>query len=303
MRIPRSTLLLAPLLSVAFVAQPIPIRPRLLPGDEFQLEVSRTREDSRRPQTNHVARTLVDVRIVSAGPDGYVMDWKPGPVTLEPKVVDPMLSAVSQIIGGLQFRIALDVDGGFERIANEAEVLPKLQGALDHVIRQMQKGMPAADAKRAEDLVRQTLSPANLIAIATNDAQTYVSMYGAELAVGETVDVPVEQPNPFGGGPLSATRRVRILSASAESATLASSTVYDRGTLEKMIKALAGQANVKVPAEELTKLKLEMSDETRYVFDRSTGLFSEVTNERRVSSGDMRRLDKCTIRLVKRPRR
>jgi hypothetical protein len=127
-----------------------------------------------------------------------------------------------------------------------------------------------------------------------------------EISVARTVERLSADPpwlDSVGGGPLSATRRVRMVSASAESATLTSSTVYDRGTLEKMITALASQANVKVPAEELTKLKLDMNDETRYVFDRSTGLFSEVTNERRVSSGEMRRLDKCAIWLVKKPRR
>jgi hypothetical protein len=299
----RSTLLIATVLSAASVAQQIQIRPKLLAGDEFQLEVSRTREDSRRPQTNHVARTLVDVRVASAGATGYVLGWKPGEATFEPQIGDPMLGAVNKIIGGVEFRIVLNADGGFERIANQAEVLPKLQAAVDLVIRQLQQGMPAGDARRFEGLVRQTLSPPNLIVLATNDAQTYVAMYGAELAVGEAVDVSLDQPNPFGGGPLSATLRVRMLSASAESATLTSSTVYSRETLEKMVATLAGQANVKVPTEELTKFKLDMSDEARYVFDRGTGLFSEVTNERRVSSGEMRRLDKCTIRLVKRPRR
>jgi hypothetical protein len=298
-----STSLIATLLSAAYVAQEVQIRPRLVAGDEFQLELTRTREESRRPQVNHVSRTLIDVRVLSAGADGYVLDWKPGPATLEPKIEHPLLSAANQLTGGVQFRIVLGADGEFERIANQAEVVSKLQAALDLVTQRLLQGIAADEAKRMEGVLRQMSSPELLIAVATNDLQTYFSLYGAAVAVGETVEGPIEQPNPFGGPPISAIVRARVVSVSAESATLTSSTMYDREALQKMVVALAGQLTVELPAEELAKLKLVMSDETRYVFDRPTGLFSEVTNERRVSSGDLGRLDKCVIRLLRGPRR
>jgi hypothetical protein len=53
----------------------------------------------------------------------------------------------------------------------------------------------------------------------------------------------------------------------------------------------------------VAKFKFEMSDNAKYVFDRKSGLFREVTNDRRITSGDMRRLDRCVIRLVREPKR
>ena len=292
-------------LSTAFVAQEIQVRPRLTAGDEFRLEVTRTREDSSRPQVNYSARTPVDVRVVSADKNGYVIDWQPGETTFEGAGVaaDPTLSMASEILGDVQFRIALSVDGEYERVANEAELLPKLQAMVNFVIREAQRGMEADAAKRAEDLVRTLLSPANLIGMATRDAQTYLSMYGAELAVGQAVEVPLEQPSPFGGDPLPAVLRVHMVSASLELVTITSKVTYDADALKKMTVALISRAAAKPPPEEIASLKMEMSDDGKYVFDRKAGLFREVTNDRRVTSGEMRRLDRCVIRLVKEPKR
>jgi hypothetical protein len=287
------------------VAQEIHLRPRLLPGDEFRLEVFRSREDSNRPQSNSASRTPVDVRVVSADAKGFVVLWTPGPSEFEGAGADfdPTLGAASEIIGEQQFRIVLGPDGEFERVANEADLLPKLQAGVDLVIRAAMRDTPAAEAKRAEALVRQVLSPANLMTIATRDAQTYLSMYGAELAVGDAVEVPLSQPNPFGGDPLPAVLRVRMESASPESATISSAVVYDGDALKRMTVRIIAQAAVTPPPDEVAKFKFEMSDNAKYVFDRKSGLFREVTNDRRITSGDMRRLDRCVIRLVREPKR
>ena len=303
---PRHLALLAAVsLSTAFVSQEIQVRPRLVAGDEFRLEVTRSRDDSSRPQMNFSMRTPVDVRVVSAKADGFVIDWHPGEGTFEAAeaMSDPTLAMANEILGDLKFRIALDADGAFERVANETEILPKLQAMIDLVIREQVGTMEPAAAKRAEELVRQILSPANLLGIATRDAQAYVSMYGAELAVGDAVEVPVSQPSPFGPDPLPAVLKVRMVSASPQSATLTSTVTYDGEALKKMTVALISRAAVKPPPDELAKFKLELTEDSKYVFDRKTGLFTEVTNDRRISSGEMRRLERCVIKLVTAPKR
>ena len=50
-------------------------------------------------------------------------------------------------------------------------------------------------------------------------------------------------------------------------------------------------------------LKIDMTDATRYTYDRATGLFREVSNDRRISSGVLKRLDKVSIQLVSPPKR
>lgn len=299
-----SILIAAISLTTALVAQEIQIRPRLVAGDAFQLEVTRAREDSSNPRANYTARTPVSVRVVSAGAEGFILDWRPGLTRLEgAAAADPVLGTAGRILGDVQLRIVLDADGAFERLANEAELLPKLQAAIDFVIRESQRGMKPDEAKRAETLVRSLLSPANLVNIATRDPQTYVSMYGAELRVAEAVEVPLEQPNPFGGEPLPAILRVRLDTVTAESAGISSTVTYQGDALKKMTIGLLSQAAVAPPPEELAKFRLDMSDESRYVFDRRLGLFREVTTDRLISGNGARRVDRCVIRLLTEPRR
>lgn len=297
-------LLLAAQASIV-VAQEIQLRPRLIAGDEFRLEVTRSREDSAKPESNFVSKTPVDVRVVSANSTGFVIEWKPGLTFTEGGAVasDETMRMAGEIMGDAVMRIVLDEDGSFVRVANQAELLPKLQAAIDLVIKESQGGMEPEAAKRAEQLVRTILSPSNIIALATRDVQTYVSLFGAPLRLNQPMEVPLQQPNPLGGAPLDAVLRLKMTALTAETATITSTITYDGDALKKMTVGLIAQASVKPPPAEVEKFKLDMTDDTRYTYDRVTGLFREVSNDRRISSGVLKRLDKVSIRLVRPPQR
>src|SRR5262249_54576172 len=102
----------------------VEIRPRLVQGDKFRLDVTHIRRDSARPQLNVVGRYLVDVYVVSAASNGFVLDWVPGETTYDnPQILqDPMLAMVTQATKGLVYRIALSPDGGFSRVVNEGDI-------------------------------------------------------------------------------------------------------------------------------------------------------------------------------------
>src|SRR5262245_3916231 len=114
------------------IVQDIEIRPKLVQGDKFKLEVTRIRRDSSRPQMNASGRTIIDVQVVSASADGFVLDWVPGETSFDnPQVMqDPTLAAAVQAAKGTRFRIALGADGDFDRLLNEAEVRPKIQAMV-----------------------------------------------------------------------------------------------------------------------------------------------------------------------------
>ena len=285
---------------ISSTAQDIHITPRLVAGQEFRLEVVRSREDASRPQNNYSTRTRVDVKVVSAGDAGFVLDWKPGVSVLEGSAIalDPVMRVAGKAMGDVALRIALGPDGGFDGVTNETDVLPKLQAVVDMLIREAGREMSAADAKRAEAVVRSILTPANLVTLASQDVQTYVSMFGAEMAVGGTVEVKMNRPSPLGGDPLPAVLRVRMPSATPALATIESTVTYDGDALKAMTAGILARADGTAPPEEVAKLKLEMSDSTKYVFDRPAGLFREVTNERRIQSGHLNRVDRLSIRLV-----
>jgi hypothetical protein len=287
------------------VAQDVTIIPKLRAGEGFQLEVIRTRENSSRSQQNSKARTLVDVRVVSAGPDGFVIEWVPGDTMLDnPQAApDPIVGAASQALRDIRFRLTLNVDGELTGVANQAEVAPKLKAVVDAIIRELSARVPDAQRKQFLDFMGQVLSADVLIASATRDAGTYFGLNGVSLASSEAVEIDIEQPNPLGGAALPATFSVRMESVTADTASLKTVTTYDGAALVRLTESLAKQAGAPIAPEELAKLPpIEMADEGTYLFDRHMGLMREVVVNRRVTVGPNRRLDGWQIRLLKGPR-
>jgi hypothetical protein len=296
-------LLLVGVLAIASQAhaQDISIVPTLRAGDSFQLEVIRIRENSAQPQQNGKSTTRVNVLVLSSSADGSVIEWVPGATVFDnPQVAaNPVVGFAAQALRDIRFQLNLNADGELKGLANQAEVALKLKSVVDAVVRDLAARIPEAQRKGFLDLIGQVLSVDVLIASATRDAATYLGLNGAALAVGEAVEVDIEQPSPLGGGPIPAKFRVRMESASADVASLKSTTTYDGAALMRLTEALAKQAGAPIPPEELAKLPpMEMADEGTYVFDRKRGLMREVKVNRRIVVGPNRRLDAWEIRLI-----
>jgi hypothetical protein len=287
------------------LAQDVAIVPKLRAGDAFQLEVIRVRENSSQPQQNNRARTLIDVRVISASAEGIVIEWVPGATVLNNPLAaqNPLLGVDAQVLRDMRFRLNLSADGELQGMANQAEVGPKLKTVVDAIVRDLAAKIPDEQRKGFLDFLGQILSVDVLIATATRDAATYFGLNGVTLAAGETVEVDLQQPSPLGGGPIPARFRVRMESATAEVASLTTTTTYDPAALRRLTESLAKQAGKPIPPEELAKLPpIEIADEGTFVFDRNAGLMREVKVNRRVSVAGNSRLDAWEIRLVSGPR-
>ena len=294
------------LLALLTVVQDVELRPKLVAGDKFRLDVTRVRRDSSRPQMSAAGRTPVDVQVVSAGPDGFVLDWVPGDTTFDnPQILqDPTVAAASQAAKGMRFRIALSADGEFKGLLNEAEVTAKLQSIMGTIVSELAARLPANQRKNFHDLMGQVLSPAALISSATQDVQIYWGLYGIGLAPGEDLAVNVEQPNPMGGSPIPSTFRIRMDSATATSAAITTTTTYEKDALMKMTLEMAQRAGAPVKPSDAAKLPpMQMEDGGKYEFDRVSGLMRTITINRRISAGNMERVDGWTITLVGSPKR
>jgi hypothetical protein len=99
--------------TTAASAQEIAIAPQLRPGDEFRLEVNRTRKNSARPQQDAKGTTIVEVKVVSATAEGIRLEWIPGETTFDNQAVaqDPLMGAASAALKGLRLRINLTAEG------------------------------------------------------------------------------------------------------------------------------------------------------------------------------------------------
>jgi hypothetical protein len=294
------------LITLLAVVQDIEIRPKIVQGDKFRLEVTRTRRDSSRPQMNASGRNIVDAQVVSAGADGFVLDWVPGDTTFDnPQVLqDPTVAAAVRAGKGMRYRIALGPDGEFDRLLNEAEVRPKLQAMVGPIVSELANQLPAAQRKNFQDMMGQLLSPEALIASATQDAQIYWGLYGAALAAGESISANIEQPSPMGGGPIPATFRVSMDSATGSTSTITTTTTYDKDVLLKMTLDLARRAGANLRPEEVAKMpSMQMADDGKYEFDRTNGLMRKISVNRRITAGGQDRLDAWVITLLEAPKR
>jgi hypothetical protein len=282
-------------------AQDISIVPTLRAGDSFQLEVIRIRENSAQPQQNGKSTTRVSVLVLSSSADGSVIEWVPGTTVFDnPQVaLNPLVGSAAQALRGIRFELNLNAEGELKGLANQAEVAPRLKTVVDPVVRDLAARIPEDQRKGFLDLISQVLSVDVLIASATRDAATYLGLNGASLAVGEAVDVDLEQQSPFGGDPLPAKFRVRMESATTDVASLKTTTTYDPAALMRLTRSLAKQAGSPIPPEQFINLPpMQISDEGSFVFDRKRGLMREVKVNRRIAVGPNRRLDAWEIRLI-----
>ena len=288
------------------LAQDVTIAPKLAAGDEFRLALVRTRDNSAQPQQNSTSRTVISVRVTSAGADGYVLDWVPGETVVDNQQLaqNPVVMAAVEAVRGLRFRLTLNADGELTGLANQDEILPKLKSMMDTIVQQILAGIPDDERTAMVSFMNQVLSPEVLVSSATREAGIYFGLNGVSLASGEVAEIELQQPSPFGGGVIPGIFRVRMDSITTNSVSLTTETTYDSAALLRLTESLIKQAGKPIPPSELAKVPpIDMNDDGTFVFDRAVGLMREVTMIRRVVAGTNQRLDRWEMRLLDGPKR
>ena len=302
---PRVITLLLLFVSSIASAQEVAVRPRVNPGDEFHVELTRVRQDRGKPTVT--SRTPITVQVISVGSDGAVWDWVPGPVQFADASdnSNPLVAAVVAATRGLHFRLALTADGEFIGIQNAGEVSAKLQGILNTLITVVEREVPQDRKAAVAPTLRQLLSPETMVATAAGDAQMYLALNGVELAAGERAQAPMSTAMPLGSGSIASVITITMDSVTPAVARLSTETAYDATALRAATTALVQQvAGRALSAEEEAKMPtLQMTDKGRFEFDRTFGLMREVVINRRIAADGLERTDEWTLRLVAPPRR
>jgi hypothetical protein len=285
--------------------QAVEVLPAFRAGDEFRLQVTHTRENTSRPQQNATITTPVQVRVLSTGAQGTVLEWIPGigKTSNAQMAADPVMQAALKAAGNMPLRLSLDTDGELQGLLNETEVLEKLQAAVRILTDAALANVPTEGRANIRNVLDQVLSPRTLLMSAMRDPQTYFGLNGAALDVGNEVEIDVQQPNPFGPTPLPATLWVKAESATPDAFVIVTKTTYDRDALTKMTSSLLTQAGAPLSAAEAKVPSMDMRDDGRYVFERTSGLAREVVVGRVAAIGPERRTDQFEIRMVQAPKR
>ena len=174
------------------------------------------------------SRTVVSVRVTSAGADGFVLDWVPGETVVDNQQLaqNPVFMAAVDAVRDLRFRLTLNADGELTGLANEDEILPKLKSMMDTIVQQLSERIPADQRTAMVSFMNQVLSPEVLISSATREAEIYFGLNGISMAPGEVAEIALQQPSPFGGGVIPGIFRVRMESVTTDSASLTTETTY-----------------------------------------------------------------------------
>ena len=310
MHIRKTALLALPVLAATLAprlapAQVLSLRPSLQVGDQFELELIRSREDAARPQSNGKSRTVIHVAVLEAGAKGFLLEWRQGATSYNnPDIVkNPVAAAAANAFKDMRLEVILGPNGNFTGLRNQEEVTAKLQSALDSMLSTLVPRVEnPQERKTAEAIVRRLMSPQILLSTAASDVQTYFGVYGLSVSKGKPVENIVQQTSPLGPGAIPATFRLTLETLDAHQATLTSTTSHDPRVLAELTKQLLAKAppgSVSNPPP-----TLEMSDLGRYVYNRAFGLMNEVNIARRVTVGPgTARIDGRQIRLLTRPTR
>jgi hypothetical protein len=283
--------------------QAVEVLPAFRAGNEFRLQVIHTRENTSRPQQNATITTPIQVRVLSMGAQGTVLEWIPGigKTSNAQIAADPVMQAALKAAGNMPLRLSLDANGELQGLLNEKEVLDKLQAAVRILTDAALENAPSEGRANIRSVLNQVLSPRTLLMSAMRDPQTYFGLNGAALDVGNEVEIDVQQPNPFGPTPLPATLWVKAESATPDAFVIVTKTTYDRDALTKMTSSLLGAPPSAAEAAKMPSM--DMRDDGRYVFERASGLAREVVVGRVASIGPERRTDRFEIRMVQAPKR
>jgi hypothetical protein len=291
-------------LPLAAWAVEITVRPALRPGDRFELELIRSREDSRRPQMNGRSRTPVKVQVLEAGPKELVLVWEQGATSFDnPEIVkNPIAAAAANAAKGLRLEVVLSPEGKYLRLRNEAEVLQKLQAVVDGMLTSMAAQTPdPAQRKSVEALIRRVMSPQVMLQSAASDVQSYFGLHGTTLVSGKPVETKLQQASPLGQGTIPSSLKISLDSADAHEAHITTTNTYDPASLEALTKQMLAQSGAPAGAK---PVPIKVSDTGKYVYNRAFGIMNEIVFTRRTDAGPAGgHVDGRQYRLTTRPAR
>lgn len=267
-------------------------------GDTVRLRMARIREDANRPERNGRSHTPVDIRVLEAAGDGYVVNWKYGATSMDRQLTaaeKSVMEASSKLIESLQLEVMLDRHGAFQKLRNEVSVSRGMAGMVAGVMDFLRKAEPdEAKWKQIEPAMRQALSPQNQLMMITRDVQSYFGWYGVRFAKGETTETAAALPFPLGSGTVPVIIRARLVDqADPKKAMFASTTEYDGNALRDLTLKFFAQVMPQATLEQRQQMPaLNASDEGRYVYNRASGWMDEILVTRRMSLADkVRRSD------------
>ena len=146
----------------------------------------------------------------------------------------------------------------------------------------------------------RVVTPKVLIAAATKELQLYFALYGIEIEKGKPFDGSLDVPNPLGEGSLPSQIRIDLkeIDASMEEVQLALEQRYDPNALLSLLPAALGTMDPRLASAARFRSG-SLFDTGQFTFNTRSGCMRRILHERTATMGQVRRLDRTEISLLK----
>ena len=284
------------------VAQPVTIAPKFRVGQVLQLELKKTREDNRAGRLTGTSRTPITLRVLKADANGFVVDWIPGETKFEDpaQASNPILQFASKILKDVHMEAMLNSSGAFQRLRNQTAVEAKMQVAVDNLMGKLAESIPEPRRQQTSEAMGRLVTPKVLIAAATKEVQLYFALYGIEIEKGKPFDGKVDVPNPLGEGSLPSQIRIELKETDPglEEVQLSLEQRYDSDALLSLLPAALGAIGSRLASAERLRSG-SLLDTGQFTFNTKSGCMQRIFHERTATMGQVRRLDRTEISLLK----
>ncbi|HWP85391.1 MAG TPA: hypothetical protein VNN17_09390 [Terriglobia bacterium] len=216
------TALAALLLAAADLsAQTIRTAPDYRPGQQFRLLLMQTTEDARDNPPRKTYEMPVALRVVRRGTAGTELEWVAGkPLRRQDSPpADPVLELAEKVFENLRLTVRIDPAGRYQGIANEADLLARLQTFLLLLIPQSAANISDPQQReRTIEALRKVLTPQFLLSAARKEVDLYFGLSGLPLDAGVPLRIKTSAMNPFGSaGVLEGAMEITPLVANPDS--------------------------------------------------------------------------------------
>jgi hypothetical protein len=195
-------------------AAPVTFTPQFKSGETLQLVLTKTRERQvpNQPAVKGGGETTVTLKVLSAGAEGSVIEWRNGDTRLVGANAQPdaatqdLLAAAS----GLRYEVVLDAKGDFKELRNFEEVRQRLDQIMEKTAGRVQdekRREQVKEALRKAFADRQTLEQAVL-----KEVLLFFYPLGKTLEQGKPLRFDTEMQTPLGPKPIPAAVTVTLKS-------------------------------------------------------------------------------------------
>lgn len=282
------------------------LRPHWKAGEKRQYEKIKTREksDGAAPGQKMVARSDLQIDVVSTGRDGSVIAWTAGEARFDDpeQNANPLVQLLGNLLKNARALLELDAKGKLTGVRNWKDLQQTSFKARDALVKEIR------DQGADEELVGMIGTQVSSMIdsrekvedlVGRGEAQLFLLPLGVTVSESKALEVDGSLPNVLGGDPLPARARFELKDRANGKATIVYTQTVEPEVLKRIMEQSAEDFAKRTgrpgpSSEQLAGMVLE--DRAEYVVDVESGWVERFTHQRTVKAGSSTQQDTVTVR-------